>query len=513
MNDDLRVSTYELIYPLVKNKELALATNGLYGAYDIVTAEEAATLCAAQKDSAALAQLPAATRERLTKRGHLLNASRERERENVSILSRLYWLLQYQSVLSLVIMPSYNCNFRCEYCYERQRLDRGSEWLGRVMEPDVLDAVFRQIQTYKDKGIKTDHCTIYGGEPLLKSNRKILEEICTRCEEMEISLSCITNGYELDEFLDMICAHNFTHIQITVDGVGEVHDKRRYLAGGQGSYARIMDNIALALERDAKISVRVNVNRANLDSAMELPEEFRKRGFLDKPHFRYYFKATSEYFEDDPANAITDAELFETLYRCGVCTDTEISPSGVYANIADGVAKALTMEHYPNLSPAYCGAEASMLVVDPAGTLYPCWDMVSIEEQAVGFTDVERGRFLFNFALPKWRGRTVDRMPDCVECPHLMSCGGGCAAESQNTYGDRMRGFCDSHKEGFALVAPRVCELEYEKNGENSLSRSLYDLFAAITEEERGTLLRTTSQKEAFDILKARLPEGVCAFG
>jgi uncharacterized protein len=511
--EDLRVSDYEMILPFSTDTANALAVNGLYGAYDVITSAEAAVLSAAQGDPSALLGLSAQTRDRLAARGHLVQFSSHAERENVRIISRMYWLLPYQSMLDLVILPTYNCNFRCEYCFERKRLERGGAWLSRVMTQEMADAIFRQVEEYHAKGIKLRHCILYGGEPLLQVNREIVAYICERCKALDMPLICVTNGYELDRFIDLISEHHFDFLQVTVDGVGPTHDERRYLAGGQGSYERIMENIELALKRDITIHLRINVNRENLQSAMELPAEFRRRGFTDHPHFAYYFKATTACFEENPANAISDEALFEELFAIGECSESDVSVSRVYQDMAVRVMRALKKDSYPALSPAHCGAESNMLVVDPDGTLYACWDVVAMEEYAVGFTDVESGRFLLNFDFPKWRTRTVDAMEDCVACPLLMNCGGGCAIESQNTYGDKTRGFCGSVKEAYRRVAPTICQRSYEEQGQRELSLSLFDLFAALDEQERQILLTTTSQKEAQRILKEKLTKSSRFFG
>jgi uncharacterized protein len=513
VQDIQRVSDYAMIFSFPADTAHALIVNGLYGAYDVITSGEAAALKAAQTDASALSLLDSETRKRLATRGHLVSFSSQEERENVRIISRMYWLIPYQSMLDIVILPTYNCNFRCEYCFERKRLERGDAWLSRVMTEETADAVFRQLTAYREKGVKLHHCMLYGGEPLLSANKEIVSSICRRCKELDLPLICVTNGYELEKFIDLIRAHRFDFLQITVDGIGSVHDERRHLAGGRGSYARIMENIRMALENDIPINLRINVNRENMESAMALPEEFRRLGFTEHPHFAYYFKATTACFEEDPENAITDEELFEALFAAGECTETDVRHSRVYSDMASRVARALKRDAYPALSPAHCGAESDMLVADPDGVLYTCWDVVSMEEYAVGFTDTESGRFLFNFDFPKWRTRTVDLMEDCVACPLLMNCGGGCAIESQNTYGDKNRGFCGSVKEAYGRVAPVICQRDYETHGRQELSLSLFDLFSALSAQERETLLTTTSQTEAYAILSDKLTRSSRFFG
>ena len=328
-----------------------------------------------------------------------------------------------------------------------------------------------------------------------------------------MTLICVTNGYELDRFIDLLKDHPFSFLQVTVDGIGETHDARRYLAGGQGTYARIMDNIGLALRNGISIHLRINVNRSNLESATRLPEAFRERGFTEYPGFHYYFKATTACFEEDPGNTVTDEELFHVLCGRGIVTPEDVSHSRVYFDMASRVLRALKKETYPPLSPAHCGAESDMLVVDPEGILYACWDLVSMEEHSIGFTDEESGRFLFNFDFSKWRTRTVDNMADCAACPYLMFCGGGCAAESLLGCGDLRKGTCGSVRQAFDFVVGRICEKRFEQDGEQVQSLSLYDLFDGLSAEDRQTLCTTTDTEICKRILRSRLKASDHYFG
>ncbi len=513
MEKRFRVSGYELVFPFLRDKNRCAAVNGLYGAFDVVTAGEAEILRRGKENPEILQELPEETFDRLAQRGHLVRETAEEETEHVRILSRMYWLIPYRGNLDLVILPTYNCNFRCEYCFERARLERGQEWLSRRMTPETADAIFRQMEAFHAKGVQLRSCTLYGGEPLLSTNREMVSRIVERAEALKMNLMCVTNGYELDRYIDLLKGHPFLFLQVTVDGVGKTHDARRFLAGGQGTYDRIMDNIGLALDNGIQIHVRVNVNRSNLESAMALPEAFRERGFTVHKEFRYYFKATTACFEENPENAITEEELFRVLLDRGICTDTDFSHSRIYNEVAARFFKAMKRESYPAFSPAHCGAESGMIVADPEGTLYPCWDLVSMEEYAIGFTDVERGRFLFNFDLSKWRTRTVDNMPECRICPYLMFCGGGCAAEGLLGSGNLKKGICGGIPGAFDFTAPRISERMFEENGVLSQTLSLYPLFRDLSPEMRERLLTTTDQEEAVRFLKERLMESTAIFG
>lgn len=207
------------------------------------------------------------------------------------IISRLHTLLMSRGSVGIVLMPTYDCNLRCVYCYERHRLSRGQEWLEHTITPSVLDDIFMQAKDFKTRGYSIRSCTLYGGEPLLARNKSLIRNICERCRENDLTVGAVTNGCELEYFIDIIKEFKFSNIQITLDGLKEIHDSQRPFAGGIGSYDKIMNNIGLALEHGINVSLRSNVTSKSISGIKNLMDEFKSRGFTDNSCFRYYFKA------------------------------------------------------------------------------------------------------------------------------------------------------------------------------------------------------------------------------
>ena len=304
--------TFPLVSPNgTKTGESALI-NGLYGAVDILSPQESALISDAAHTPSLLQELPKSRLEALTDRGHIVS-NQAQESEDLRIISRIHTLLYGRGGIGLVLAPTYNCNLRCSYCFERHRLARGLDWLERTISDSLLKSIFVQLKDYKSRGYSVHDCTLYGGEPLLAGNKPLIRKICEHCRQMDMSIGAVTNGCDLDQFLDLIDEYKIRSLQVTVDGVGEVHDRRRPFAGGRGSYSRTMDNIALALSHGVNITLRVNVGRSNLSSITELPEEFKKRGFTESENFSYYFKAV-----DSPDEGITDSEVMKEILKSGL---------------------------------------------------------------------------------------------------------------------------------------------------------------------------------------------------
>ena len=101
-------------------------------------------------------------------------------------------------------------------------------------------------------GYRSLYLNFYGGEPLL--NQPVLEYLAGSmkawCESRGIGFKFMvqTNGYLLttelvERFLDL----GLKQVRVSVDGVGEDHDKNRPLRGGGGTFDVIMDNIMAVL--------------------------------------------------------------------------------------------------------------------------------------------------------------------------------------------------------------------------------------------------------------------------
>ncbi|MBQ7577193.1 MAG: radical SAM protein [Synergistaceae bacterium] len=317
------------------------------------------------------------------------------------------------------------------------------------MSKSLVDAIFAQVKDYKARNYIINDCSLYGGEPLLAENKDIIRYICEKCRENDMTIRATTNGTDLDKYLDLIQEFKFTNLQITVDGPKEIHDKRRFFADGSGSFDKIMNNIALALEREIKIIVHVNVGKSNIDHMSELEQEFKSRGFTEKKNFSYYFRGVF-----DTPDAIDESEILKTLINSGHSLYDAIKLASFYSISARSLYAWLDKKIWPKINPTYCGTQNSMNVIGPDGLIFPCWNVVAKDELAMGFVDEASQKFLYNFSMTEWRTRYVNNMTPCKDCEYLMLCGGGCARKypEEKMY----TGICQNFQEVFNYTAPKA---------------------------------------------------------
>ena len=110
----------------------------------------------------------------------------------------------------------------------------------------MIETVFGALKDYRARGYMVNGCSFYGGEPFLAKNLGVVKKIADKCREMDLSMGAITNGYDLETYLDFIEEYKLRSLQVTVDGTAELNDRRRLHKDGLPTYDRILRNVELA---------------------------------------------------------------------------------------------------------------------------------------------------------------------------------------------------------------------------------------------------------------------------
>lgn len=306
------------------------------------------------------------------------------------------------SYLGLTIAPTLGCNFRCVYCYEKEHDDI------HFMREDVQKDLLRLIE---EKCKKLDLLSVawYGGEPLLafdlvKSLSKKFIEICDKYG-VRYQANIITNGYLLNkEIVKELEDIHVKHIQVTIDGPKDIHDKRRFLKGKQGTFDKIFKNLKNLSEYSPSISLRINVDRENCDRVNEIVDLLEENNLTFVTPYLGYVEPTNDMYDKEKCLTISEFADIEFQFSKRLNTFLE--------NIK-----------YPNRVINNCCADCSnSLVIDPDGHIYKCWSDVGISEYSIGtLFEVQNEKKLYEYGL---YDPTLDEV--CKNCTILPICMGGC---------------------------------------------------------------------------------------
>lgn len=259
----IRTSNYIIYVPLEIQTE-SMLVHGYMGAIDIVCEEMAENL-----RNKRLSALDGSQLEVLMKRGYVTTRTPEEEQARVKSMAELFHK-RASGVHSFLFLITYDCNFRCQYCFESSTSKGGAEWTGETFSRSLTDVVYGLVDKMDSQNSNKNRITLYGGEPLLKKNSPIVHYIVENGVKRGYKFCAITNGYELDSYRDILGEGAVDLLQITVDGGPEVHDRRRQHLSGVGSFYRIFDNICLALEMGSQVNLRVNLDEGNISAIHHL---------------------------------------------------------------------------------------------------------------------------------------------------------------------------------------------------------------------------------------------------
>ena len=122
------------------------------------------------------------------------------------------------------------------------------------MSEETQNAVVDFIKVHLDAfpNAKVLNIAWYGGEPLMYKEAiyNISEKLINICDTHKVSYHAeiITNGVLLDietaKKLSKDC--RVSRAQVTVDGLGDYHNKKRILKNGEDSYSIIIKNLEAA---------------------------------------------------------------------------------------------------------------------------------------------------------------------------------------------------------------------------------------------------------------------------
>jgi uncharacterized protein len=307
------------------------------------------------------------------------------------------------------ILPTLECNLKCEYCFQRKQHCFGN------MSQKVQSAVIKYASHLAKIGYKFILVTWYGGEPLLASDivlrmTKKLKAIFTLLG-IKSEFTMVSNGTLLTMNLaKKLVNAGLESIQVSVDSLFEKENYRGLFKLNK-SFSDFMQN-AINCSSILDISVRINVDNVNKNDLPEIVESLREHGL----------------------HSISFARIHDFNIDC------------IGSNKKGIANKLLTPLHYAKLESAYllnsvsamplmlrrlkpkshfCAATSGgMFVISPNGDISQCWETVGVDEQIFGNVLDEKG--LDTLGENKWLTYSVLERSKCRVCKVLPLCMGSC---------------------------------------------------------------------------------------
>jgi len=354
-------------------------------------------------------------------------------------------------VRALSLAVAQRCNLDCTYCYA-QGGDFGVP--SRNMSEDKAFAAVDQLIAGTAEG-EHANLSFLGGEPLV--NRKLISRVTRyakkKAQEKNITIgfSITTNGTLINEKDGEFFEKNGFAVTISLDGLGEVHDRQRPFKNGKGSFYRIIARVKplLAMQQKMQVSARVTVTPANLNLKDSLD------GLLAMGFHSVGFSPMLSAPNDREKMQREDLQkMLRSMQECGMAFIDHQIRGERYA--FHNMVSALQEIHKGTHRPYPCGAGAGYFGVGADGELYACHRFVEDDNSLMG--NVETG--VDAQAQKEWLAeRYVDKQSPCNGCWARYLCGGSCHYEvihRERESCDFIRGWLDFCLRAYVILLDKV---------------------------------------------------------
>lgn len=364
----------------------------------------------------------------LLERKYLFKTEDEYKKFIISIDNKIEEL-EKKATPNFLVVPSYACNLHCIYCYEQTYMIKGTTNIEPIKMVDLqferIDKIMKAYEKQYGKTTDDIRITIMGGEPLLRCNLKTISYIFEQAKKRKYTIDIVSNGVDLNYYIELFNKYKDTldHIQITVDGVKEIHDKRRIFHDGKGSFDLIMKNIRLSIENGITIVLRVNVDATNINELSELADVLMKE-FNNSEKLLPYLYLLQDGGCSGETNIVNEKIGIEKIFELED-KNPNISIFRKKFHPADFIESIFKdIPYQPVLR--HCGAAKNQFILDCKSNVYKCW-------HGIGNNDYRVGIFYPKYELDEdkvntWFNRSVKVLEKCKNCKYRYICGTGCPA-------------------------------------------------------------------------------------
>lgn len=409
----LEKSKYNIVFDLGNDKKKVIV-NALYGTADVLEEREVANYNANDFSD-----------ERWNQRGYAVDPKEEQaeyQRQYMDFLDE-----RDSDEIQLFFVPTYDCNFGCAYCYQHEYAPN-KESNGRK----VVDAFFNYVS--KEFAGQKKYCTLFGGEPLLPSasHMELITYFLEEAQKRNLETAIVTNGFHLNKYMPVLKNALLREIQVTLDGTQDVHNKRRPLKGGGGTFSAIVSGIDALIAATIPVNLRMVIDSTNVEELAHLARFALDRGWTNSPGFKTQLGRNYE------------------LHSCQKNAEALYTRVQMYSEIATLIDKHpyILSFHKPSFHFIKFMSENNELphalfdscpgcktewAFDYQGKIYSCTATVGKTDEALGtfYPIVQKDED----AIEHWQDRDILAIDECRNCNIALICGGGCGSLAKNKTG------------------------------------------------------------------------------
>ena len=325
----------------------------------------------------------------------------------------------------MYIIPNNNCNLMCKYCF-----------IGKLNNEHPVKMTYETMQNAVEKYVdyvntQDYQCKImfYGGEPLISFDniKKISEYIKNKGYDFQLSM--VTNGLLLnDEIIDFLKEHNFS-VGISIDGPKKINDLNRITYGSKnGTYDIVKKNIKKLDAKNVNYGLSITISKDLLkiqDEFFEWLEELKPKSFsYNMMHYTHKTDEWKKYYVDVTRFLIKSNNLF---FDKGYSEDR--------------VRRKYVAFYDRDFKYSDCAARGgNQFAVKPNGDIVICHGFWNTKENLIGnINDININDIFNTNRYKEWNRNIPLNNKKCQNCKALYTCGGGCAMQSRDLFGNERK--------------------------------------------------------------------------
>lgn len=320
-------------------------------------------------------------------------------------------------ILPITVITDFSCNMKCSYCYEKMILPT----TGKISIDSIRNFVLWALEQKQYNHIAV---SILGGEPLMPHNIVFIDQLIHTIQSLNVdcSFSIVTNGLNVVKYIKNILMWGISGVQITLDGIEDVQNARRVPIENVNGFQTIAAGISQLLKNDVEVSLRINVDRNNVERLPELLEFISRQGWCDQKLHPYIYPITKSGCQSYPVLDSETEILKMVLNTIENCDDSIIKLfrldfHGV--EYIDSIVQGKT----PNIKFRFCGISEQFVIAND-GEIYSCW--WGINEVPFHIGTIADNVKNYDRELSIMKNRTIANMENCKKCKYRFVCGGGC---------------------------------------------------------------------------------------
>jgi len=363
----------------------------------------------------------------------------------------------------LVLHMTDYCNLHCRYCFIEGNISESYKRQNMTKEimKKSLDLFGKIIQ---DKSFpKPPSIVFYGGEPFI--NWPVLEEGLKYLKEKQkansfprnIEKIIITNGTLITPRIAGVLKENRVMVSVSIDGPEKIHNINRIFKNGGGSFKETLKGFKILKDAGIQPTVSCVLSKEGIKQSPRII-----RWLVESLGIKALgFNHVSIVPKINVYDPIYESKFADALLR--VQEIIQKSYPEVYERRMNHKINSFLARKILRADCTGCGEQMS---VSPDG-------MVGICQGYMGNRKTFGGNVFDQDCDPnqdpiflEWSNRSPLNMPQCLDCPALATCGGGCPRNADFTNGSIWKvdsAFCHFAKKAQEWMIWKNHEVNYSK--------------------------------------------------